>query len=74
MLSWKPEYWFDLANNLMQPMILQIKFGCDRSAGCGDRPIHVWMCGWTDTLTPAQSWRFNGLVCLVCFFRLGGLG
>ena len=32
-------------------MMLQIKFGCDRFAGCGD--THV--CKWTDGHTEASS-------------------
>ena len=43
LLPWKPEFQSDLAQNLMPlsptPMMLQIKFGCDRPAGCGN--IHV---------------------------------
>ena len=38
------------------PMMLQIKFGCNRPAGLGD--IHVWKCGRkhgrTDGRTPAR--------------------
>ena len=33
------------------PMMLQIKFGCNRPAGLGY--IHVWKCGRTDGRTPA---------------------
>ena len=34
------------------PMMLQIKFGCNRPIGLGD--IHVWKCGRTDARTPAR--------------------
>ena len=54
MLPGKPDFLSELAQNLMHshtPMMLQIKFGCDRSAGCGD--IHVCKFGRIDTRTPA---------------------
>ena len=35
------------------PMMLQIKFSCNRPAGLGD--IHVWKCGRTDGCTDASS-------------------
>ena len=51
MLPWKPEFWSDLAQNLMQsirhPMMLQMKFDHDRPTGLRD--IHGWRCGHTDT-------------------------
>ena len=34
------------------PMMLQIKFDCNRPAGLGDS--HVWKCGRTDARTPAR--------------------
>ena len=34
------------------PMMLQIKFGCNRPAGLGD--IHVWKCGRTHGRMPAR--------------------
>ena len=39
-LPWTPEFQSDLAQNLKQlfphPMMLQIKFGCNRSTGLSD--------------------------------------
>ena len=50
MLPWKPEFWSDLAQNLMQPIptpiMLQMKFYFDRPTGLRD--IYVWKCGRTD--------------------------
>ena len=48
-----PEFWSDLHQNLSPtPVMLQIKFDCNRPAGLGD--IHVWKCGRTDARTPAR--------------------
>ena len=35
------------------PMMLQIKFGCDRPTGC--RHIHVWKCEHTDARTDGRT-------------------
>ena len=42
-LPWKPEFWSDLVQNLLQsiptPMMLQIKFDLDRTAGLRDTHV-----------------------------------
>ena len=48
LLPLKPEFWSDLAQNLMQPktfptpIMLQMKFDFDQPAGL--RELHVWKC------------------------------
>ena len=41
------------AANSPTPMMLQIKFGCNRPAGLGD--IHVWKCGRTHARTHGRT-------------------
>ena len=51
------EFWSDLAQPIMQPfpnpMMLQIKFGCNRPTGCRD--IHFWNCGGRRTTTTTDN-------------------
>ena len=58
LLPWRPEFWSNLAQNLMQPIPYpnDASDKIDYAQPAGLRDIHVWKCGRTDARTDGRTY------------------